>query len=80
MSTLSSPILTSSPIATPSCRREWARMSQERPMIAPSTSAPRPMCVEASIIERAVRARSRSVTLAESTEYAPTVASRATRQ
>ena len=46
-------------------------------MIAPSTSALRPMCVALSITERVMRARSRSVTLAESTEYAPTVASRA---
>jgi hypothetical protein len=55
-------------------------MSHERPTIAPSTSAPRPMWVEASITDRAVRARSRNVTLAERTEYGPTVASRAIRQ
>ena len=46
-------------------------MSQLRPTIAPSTSALRPTCVLASITERTVRARSRSVTLAESTEYGP---------
>ena len=40
MSTLSSPIFTSSPIATPSWSRTCARMSHERPTIAPSTSAP----------------------------------------
>jgi hypothetical protein len=43
-------------------------MSHERPTIAPSTIAPRPMCVAESITDRAVRARSRSVTLAERTE------------
>ena len=80
MITLSSPTLTSSPSATPSCRRAWARMSHERPMIEPSTSAPRPMCVDASMTERVVRARSRSVTLADRTEYAATWASGAMRQ
>ena len=80
MITLSAPIVTSSPIATPSCTRTCARKSQERPTIAPSTSALRPMYVDASTIERVVRARSRSVTLVESTEYGPTVASGAIRQ
>ena len=80
MITLSAPIVTSSPIATPSWMRTWARMSHERPMIAPSTSALRPMWVDASITERVVRARSRSVTLADSTEYGPTSASGAIRQ
>ena len=71
----SEPIVTSSPIATPSWMRTWSRMSQERPTIAPSISALRPTCVEASITVRVVRARSRSVTPFESTEYGPTEAS-----
>ena len=49
-------------------------------MIEPSTSAPRPMCVDVSMTERVVRARSRSVTLADRTEYAATWASGAMRQ
>ena len=69
-----SPIVTSSPIATPSWMRTCERMSDERPTIAPSISVLRPMCVSESITERVVRARSRSVTFADSTEYGPTVA------
>src|SRR5207253_2920450 len=61
--TLSAPITTSSPIATPSWIRTWRRTSQRRPMIAPSTTALWPTYVAASITERAVRAPSRSVTL-----------------
>ena len=80
MITVSAPIVTSSPIATPSWRRTWARMSHDRPMIAPSISELRPMCVEASITERVVRVRSRSVTLFDSTECEPTVAPGAMRQ
>ena len=60
MITLSDPIVTLSPIETPSWMRTWARMSLERPMIAPSTRDERPMCVDASITDPA-RAR----TLAE---------------
>ena len=71
MITLSEPIVTSSPIATPSCTRTCARRSHERPMIAPSTTVERPIDVDASMIEREVRARSRSVTLVASTEYGP---------
>ena len=55
-------------------------MSHERPTIAPSMSAPRPMCVDASITERTVRARSSSVALADRTEYGPTSAPGAIRQ
>jgi hypothetical protein len=80
MITLSEPIVTSSPIAAPSWMWTCARMSHERPTIAPSTTALRPTCVAASITERAVRARSRSVTLFDSTECFPTVASRPIRQ
>ena len=80
MITLSAPIFTSSPIATPSCTRVCARRSQARPMIAPSMTALRPMYVDASMTERDTRARSRSVTLVESTEYGPTDASGAMRQ
>src|SRR5579875_654855 len=63
--TLSAPTVTSSPIATPSWTRTWARRSQPRPTIAPSTSVLRPMYVEASTIERTTRPRSRTVTLVE---------------
>ena len=80
MITLSEPIVTSSPIATPSWMRTCARMSHDRPMIAPSISELRPTCVDASRTERVVRVRSRSVTLFDSTECAPTVAPGATRQ
>ena len=80
MITLSAPIVTSSPTATPSWMRTCARMSHDRPRIAPSISELRPMCVDASITERVVRVRSRSVTLFERTEYAPTAAPSATRQ
>ena len=76
----SEPIVTSSPIAAPSWIRTWSRMSQARPMIAPSISALRPTCVAASITERVVRARSRSVTPFESTVYGPIEASRVIRQ
>ena len=68
---LCAPRTTSSPIAAPSWMRTCERTSQPLPRIAPSTSALRPMCVLASITERTVRARSRSVTLAPSTEYGP---------
>ena len=80
MITLSEPIVTSSPIATPSCTRMCARRSHERPTIAPSTLVERPIDVDASMIDRVVCARSRSVTLVPSTEYGPTVASGAIRQ
>ena len=80
MITLSEPIVTSSPIATPSWMRTWPRMSQERPRIAPSIKELRPMWVEASMTDRVVLVRSRSVTLFESTECEPTVAPGATRQ
>ncbi len=80
MITLSEPIVTSSPIATPSWMRTCARRSHERPTIAPSTVVERPIEVDASMIERDVRARSRSVTLEPRTVYGPTVASGATRQ
>jgi hypothetical protein len=80
MITLSAPIVTSSPIATPSWIRTCPRMSHERPRIAPSISELRPMCVDASITERVVRVRSRSVTLFESTECEPTLAPGAMRQ
>ncbi len=76
----SEPIVTSSPIAAPSWMRTWSRRSQARPTIAPSISVLRPMCVELSTTLRVVCARSRSVTLFESTVYGPTRASRATRQ
>ncbi len=79
-STLSSPIVTSSPTATPSPIRTCARMSQERPTIAPSISAARPMCVPESITLCVVLAFSRRVTFADSTEYGPTVASGRIRQ
>src|SRR5438105_1498209 len=46
MITLSAPIVTSSPIATPSCTRTCARKSHERPTIAPSTTAERPAHLE----------------------------------
>src|SRR5580765_3067249 len=59
MITLSAPIVTSSPMATPSWIRTCPRMSHERPRIAPSISELRPMCVDASITERVVRVRSR---------------------
>jgi hypothetical protein len=49
-------------------------------MIAPSTTVERPIDVDESTIDREVRARSRSETLVESTEYGPTDASGATRQ
>ena len=68
MITLSAPIVTSSPIATPSWMRTCERMSQFRPTIAFSMSALRPMWVEASMTDATVRARSRRVTLEESTE------------
>lgn len=77
---LSAPMVTSSPIATPSCTRTCARRSHDLPMMAPSTTVLRPMYVDASTIDRAVRARSRNVTLVERTEYGPTEASGATRQ
>ena len=80
MITLCAPRVTLSPIATPSWMRTCARTSHERPRIAPSTSALRPMCVPLSTTDRTVRAPSRTVTLFESTEYAPIVASRPTRQ
>src|SRR3954466_5562101 len=80
MITLSAPIVTSSPIATPSWIRTCPRMSHERPRIAPSISELRPMCVDASITERVVRVRSRRVTLFESTECEPTLAPGALRQ
>jgi hypothetical protein len=80
MTTLSEPIVTSSPIATSSCTRTCERMSQFRPTIAFSIRALRPMCVEASITDATVRARSRNVTLEASTEYGPTVASALIRQ
>jgi len=41
--TLSAPIVTSSPTATPSWMRTCERMSQERPTTAPSTIELRPM-------------------------------------
>ena len=63
----SEPIVTSSPIAAPSWMRTWSRMSQERPTTAPSIRELRPMWLAASITERTVRARSRSVTPCEST-------------
>ncbi len=75
ITTLSAPIVTSSPIATPSWMRTCERMSHDRPMTAPSIRAEAPMCVEASMTDRAVRARSRSVTLALRTVCAPTSAS-----
>ena len=56
MITLSEPIVTSSPIATPSCTRTCARRSHERPTTAPSTVVARPIDVEPSMIERAARA------------------------
>jgi hypothetical protein len=68
ITTLSAPILTSSPIATSSWMRTCERMSQLRPTIAFSIRALRPMWVEASITEATVRARSRSVTLEDRTE------------
>src|SRR5919108_2744858 len=74
------PIVTSSPTATSSWIRTCERMSQFRPTIAFSISALRPMCVAASTTDATVRARSRSVTLDERTEYGPTVASGAIRQ
>ncbi len=80
MITVSEPIVTSSPTATPSWIRTCARMSQDRPMTAPSISELRPMCVDASMTERVVRVRSRNVTLFERTECAPTVAPGAMRQ
>jgi hypothetical protein len=80
MITLSAPTVTSSPMATPSCTRTCERRSHERPTIAPSTTVERPIDVDASTIDREVCARSRSVTLVESTEYGPTLASGATRQ
>ncbi len=80
MTTLSAPIVTWSPTATSSWMRTWDRMSQLRPTIAFSISALRPMCVEASMTEATVRARSRSVTLEARTEYGPTVASEPIRQ
>src|SRR5580765_6515052 len=55
MTTLSEPIVTSSPIAAPSWTWTWARRSHDRPTIAPSTTALRPMCVAASITDRVVR-------------------------
>src|ERR1700751_907331 len=58
MITLSEPTVTSSPIATPSCTRTCARRSHDRPTIAPSTTADRPIEVDVSTIEGAVRARS----------------------
>ena len=48
----SGPIVTSSPIATPSWMRTWSRMSQERPTIVPSTTELRPRYVPASITLR----------------------------
>ncbi len=80
MITLSAPIVTSSPIATPSWIRACERTSQERPRMAPSTRTLRPRWVATSTTERVVRARSSSVTLACSTECGPTEASGATRQ
>ena len=80
MITLSAPTVTSSPMATPSCTRTCARRSHERPTTAPSTVVDRPIDVDPSTIDRTVRARSRSVTLVDSTEYGPTVASGAMRQ
>ena len=55
MITVSEPIVTSSPIATPSWMRTWLRMSHERPRIAPSRMLERPTCVEESITVRVVR-------------------------
>jgi hypothetical protein len=55
-------------------------MSQERPTIAPSTTALRPMYVAASMTLRLVRACSRRVTLADRTEYWSTLAPAAMRQ
>src|ERR671929_7999 len=52
MITLSAPIETSSPIATPSCTRTCERRSQARPTIAPSRTVLRPMYVDASTIVR----------------------------
>src|SRR5437764_429732 len=43
MTTVSEPIVTSSPIATPSWMRTCARMSQDRPRIAPSIRQLRPV-------------------------------------
>ena len=57
-----------SPIAAFSPMRAWARMSHMRPTTAPSTIALEPTYVEASTIERATRACSRSATLCASTE------------
>ena len=63
MITLSAPIVTSSPIATPSWTRTCARMSQERPTIAPSTTR-RAADLRRRVDDRpVVRAPSRSVTL-----------------
>jgi hypothetical protein len=75
MTTLSAPIVTSSPIATPSLMCTWERMSQERPRIAPSRTLERPMCVEESTTVRVTRAPSRRVTLEPRTAYSPTTAS-----
>jgi len=80
MTTVSEPIVTSSPIATPSWMRTCARMSQDRPRIAPSIRQLRPTCVDESSTERVVRVRSLSVTVFESTEYSPTLAPGAMRQ
>ena len=74
MTTLSSPIVQSSPTATPSCRRACGRMSQALPTIAPSMSTLRPIEVEASMTDREVFAWSPTVTLFMSTEYGPTEA------
>ena len=51
-----------------------------RPTIAPSITPARPMCVTESITLWVVRAFSRRVTFADSTEYGPTVASGRIRQ
>jgi len=80
MITVSDPIFTSSPMATPSWMRTCERMSQERPRIAPSIRQLRPMCVDASMTERVVRARSRSVTVFDRTECSPTLAPGAMRE
>jgi len=80
MTSASAPIVTSSPIATPSWMRTCARRSQLRPITAPSTIALVPTCVEESITVRLVRAPSRSVTLLPRIEYGATVASGEIRQ
>ena len=56
------------------------RRSHERPTIAPSTIALRPMCVPDSMTARSMRARSRSVEFVPSTECGPMLASGAIRQ